>query len=248
MKAIKSFVLKNFPASSVVRLRALDYRFSCPEEQRLLSILCDKRKASADIGANLGTLTYFLARYSSHVYAYEPNPELARRLRRAFRKNVTVIEAALSDVHGTATLNVPFYRGTELHGLASIAQAFEDAEGIKKFSVPVRTLDEEGLQNVGFLKIDVEQNEEKVLRGGMRLIKDQRPNLLLEVTPKLYRISLIDFLADFLALGYRGYFFYDHKLLRIEDYCLEVHNSSQNYGVRGKYVTNVILSRTSLQQ
>lgn len=105
-----------------------------------------------------------------------------------------------------------------MHGLASIAQDFSDADSVREFSVPLRRLDDENLTNIGFLKIDVEQNEEKVFRGGMGLIKSQRPNILLEVTPKLYSKPLLEFLADFLALGYHGYFLYDRKLLKVEEY------------------------------
>ena len=76
-------------------------------ERRLLGLLCDRSKISIDIGANVGTLTYYLARHSAHVYAYEPNPELAAKLRRGFGSNVSVVEAALSDAPGTAVLKLP---------------------------------------------------------------------------------------------------------------------------------------------
>jgi FkbM family methyltransferase len=246
MKFIKSLLLKTLPVSAVTKLRALDYRLHSPEERLLLSRLCDRAKCSVDVGANLGILTHYLARYSRHVYAYEPNPQLASQLRRAFDSRVTVLEAALSDTSGSTVLKMPYYRGVEMHGLASIAQDFKDADYVKEFTVPVRRLDDEGLNDVGFLKIDVEQNEEKVLRGAMTFICRQRPNMLLEVTPKLYSRSLLEFLGDFLALGYRGYFLYDRQLLKIEDYRPEVHNHSDNYGVRGKYMTNVVLSNSPL--
>ncbi len=246
MKRIGSLLQKTLPASAVARLRAVDYQLHSSDERRLLSTLCDRNKCSVDVGANVGTITYFLARYSAHVYAYEPNPELASRLCRAFNERVTVVQAALSNTSGSAVLKVPYYRGVEMHGLASIVQDFKDSDYVKEFWVPVRRLDDENLANVGFLKIDAEQNEEKVLCGAVELINRQRPNMLLEVTPKLYSRPLLEFLADFFTLGYRGYFLYDRHLLKIEDYRMEVHNHSANYGISGKYLTNVVLSTKSL--
>lgn len=246
MKHIKSVVQKLLPASAATRIRALDYRLHSWDERRLLPKLCDRNKGSVDVGANMGTITYYLARYSSHVYAYEPNPELASHLRRSFDRRVTVIQAALSDIPGTATLKVPCYGGVPMHGLASIVQDFKDSDDVREFFVPVRRLDDEKLTNIGFLKIDVEQNEENVLWGATELIRRQRPNILLEVTPKLYGKSLVGFLADFFTLGYRGYFLYDRRLMRIEDYRMDVHNDSSNYGIGRKYVTNVVLSTKPL--
>jgi len=246
MNYVKSLLQRTLPDSSLVRLRALDYRMHSADERRLLSTLCDRRKSSIDIGANLGTLTYYLARYSFHTFAYEPNPQLAQRLRQAFRHKVTVIEAALSDIQGSTVLKIPFFDGVEMHGLASIAQQFGHADQVKEYTVPMERLDDKKWDDIGFVKIDVEQNEEKVLRGGMQLFSRQRPNILLEVSPKLYSKTLQEFLADLLSLGYRGYFLFDGELNNLEDYRMDVHNNSKNYGVRGKYMTNIVLTTQSL--
>jgi len=249
LKLLRLVTNKVLAPSGIVRLRALDYWWSSSDEHRVLKKLCDKDKVSVDVGANLGTLTYLIARHSSHVYAYEPNPELSCQLRQVFSKtNVTVIQAALSDAPGSTTLKLPSYGGIEMHGLASITQDFNDADAVREFRVPVRRLDDENLANVGFLKIDVEQNEEKVLRGAIALIKAQRPNILLEVTPKLYSQSLLEFLSSVLMLRYRGYFLHDRKLWNIEDYRVDIHNRPEHYGVRGKYVTNVVLSHTPIAE
>jgi hypothetical protein len=80
----------------------------------------------------------------------------------------------------------------------------------------------------------------------MQLFGGQKPNILLEVTPKLYPGSVSDFLADLLALGYRAYFLYERHLLKLEAHRTEVHNRAENYGVRVKYMTNVVLTMESL--
>jgi hypothetical protein len=107
-------------------------------------------------------------------------------------------------------------------------------------------LDDEDLRNVGFVKIDVEQNERKVMSGAMRLFREEKPNILVEVSPKLYTEPLQEVLAGVLDLGYRGYFCFEERLHKLDDYRLDVHNRSENYGVGGKYVTNVVLTTKTL--
>ncbi len=76
-------------------------------ELRVMKSLVDPARKSIDVGANIGVHTYFLARWSQQVYAYEPNPELAGFLQRSCAPNVTLSPLALSDRAGKATLNIP---------------------------------------------------------------------------------------------------------------------------------------------
>ena len=68
-------------------------------EMGLLKFIVDPSRNSVDIGASLGLFTYFLARYSVHVYAFEPNPLPLRYLRTLVDDNVTVVHGALSDFY-----------------------------------------------------------------------------------------------------------------------------------------------------
>ena len=235
-------VKRHVPPALLIHARAWDhYLFGAPEI-RLLHRLCQSGRNSIDVGANTGIYTYFMRRHSAHVYAYEPNPELARQLSVTFDERVTVVPSALSSEAGTATLAYPVDQGVEMHGLASLSQDFADAEAVRHFEVAVRRLDDEGYDNVGFIKIDVEQHEREVLAGGMGLIAAERPNLLVEVTPLLYGETLMEVFAPLMELGYKGFFLFDGALVPLERHDPAVHNSSDNVGRRGCYVGNVMFT------
>lgn len=66
---------------------------------------------SVDVGANKGSYLFWLARWSSHAVAFEPQPVLADYLRRASRAvglaNITIEQCAVADCLGEACLFVP---------------------------------------------------------------------------------------------------------------------------------------------
>jgi FkbM family methyltransferase len=136
-----------------IHLQAIDHYLNGEPELRLLRQVCSRERAAVDIGANIGTYTYFLRRLASEVYAYEPNPVLAARLQGLF-PDVHVRSVALSDRRGRAQLQIPIDHGREQHELGSTAQTFEGE--VRSYEVESATLDSEALANVGFVKIDVE--------------------------------------------------------------------------------------------
>lgn len=237
---LKKALKRALPPRALLRARAVDnYLFGAPE-LRHLKRLCDPDRVSLDIGANIGVYSFFLRRYSQHVYAYEPHPQLARGLERSLEDRVTVIASALSNRSGTAVLRIPLDRGEEQHALASVCQDFADAEGLREVEVPRLRLDDQAHDNVGFIKIDVEQHEPEVLEGAMDTIRQQRPSLLIEVTPLLYPKSLAELFAPLLDLGYRAEFCFDGKLVDLSSYSPELHNARANLGQRRRYLTNLM--------
>src|ERR1700752_3470723 len=99
ISALKAVAMKVMPERAGVRLQALDLYLRGEPELRLLRNVVPRGRGAIDTGANIGTYTYFLRRLASHVYACEPNPDLAARLRRLFA-DVVVREVALSDHSG----------------------------------------------------------------------------------------------------------------------------------------------------
>ena len=83
MNHFKRYLNDYLPERFLAHLMAIDHYLNGESTIRLLRRVCQKGKVALDVGANIGTYTYFLSRHASEVYAYEPNPELADRLYRS---------------------------------------------------------------------------------------------------------------------------------------------------------------------
>jgi FkbM family methyltransferase len=131
----------------------------------VLTRLAVPDRLAIDAGANIGALTGALAARAGEVWAFEPHPQVRRRLeanvgRFAGRPGFApcrVFDIALSDADGTARLEIPDeFAGNQ--GLAKLG-----TEGI---AVPTARLD--GLlagREVGVMKVDVEGHELGVFQG-----------------------------------------------------------------------------------
>jgi FkbM family methyltransferase len=227
---IKNMLRRVLPPSIALRLIATTNYRSGEPELKILKELVDPDKNSIDIGANKGVYTYFLSQLSKHVFAYEPNPELAKFLVKAVGSNVSVYPIALSNEEGTATLSIPIVDAFEYDQLGSLKQQTTSGEKMKAFTVPLKRLDDQGHTNVGFVKIDVEGHEEAVLEGAYNLLATQRPNLLIEIEQKHHpNKDISEIFAQILELGYEGFFLLDGKLQRLDKFDEIKHQNIKNY-------------------
>ena len=194
------------PPRLYVRYKAAkEWRRGEPEF-RLLPLLMDRRRNAVDAGANKGTFTYAMARYARHVYAFEPNPKMVAVLRRTAGRNVTVSDAALSNASGTAELRIPRYGKGSFSNQGASLSTVKVSEDFASVTVSAKRLDDLGLADIGFLKIDVEGFEQEVIDGARELIARDRPTMLIELEEKHTRIPIERSLAAVEGLGYRGMF------------------------------------------
>ena len=132
--------------------------------------LADPGELALDVGGNLGYMASALAAAvgpDGHVVTFEPHPALLPRLNaNAARWGVRVEPVALADRSGIGWLMEP--AGFERNeGVATLAE-----EGIE---IHLATLDElMPSETVGVMKIDVEGNEEAVLRGAKQMLAERR--------------------------------------------------------------------------
>jgi FkbM family methyltransferase len=239
MGSFKAQIVRWLPPKLAQHLRATDHYLHGEPELRLLRQLVDSRRSAVDAGANIGTYAYFLHKYASRVLAYEPNPGLAARLK-SLMPTVVVRQVALSDSARALTLAVPLdAQGLAQHELGSVAQAFDGQ--VQRFEVECIALDSEEIEDVGFIKIDVEQHERQVLRGAMATIRRCRPVILAEVYPLKYTAPLSEEFGFLLEAGYCAWFSFDGEWKPLASFRPALHALAQNFGVPGKFMGNNML-------
>ena len=172
-----------------------------------------------DVGANHGMFSLEAAHLigaSGLIHAFEPTPSTRELLRNNLAANgissVTVFPAALGEKPGTARLRIH----KEMSGLNTLA-AMDVTWNRQKLvadqiiEVPVTTLDghlqKEGLQQIDFLKIDVEGFELGVIRGACKLLGEKRIKLILieigDVTCATAGVEPMDLLNELESHGYQ---------------------------------------------
>lgn len=236
IKILKATLNRLLPDSALMHLQAVDHYFNGEPEIRVVRLLAEKGKVAIDAGANIGTYSYFLRRRARRVHAYEPNPGLAARLKRLM-PDVAVRQVALSSAPGSLQLAIPLdASGRPSHELGSVAQTFSGECVI--FTVECITIDSEGLNEVGLIKIDVEQHEREVLRGALQTISRCRPVIFVEVYPLKYEKPLAEEFAFVLDHGYCAWFSFRGKWHPLSDFRRETHALEENFGNADMFMGN----------
>lgn len=137
-----------------------------------------------DVGANAGI--YSLAAISSNpaakVYAFEPTPEIAARLRSTATFNqldqLHVQEFAVSDAPGHAVLiRCRGAHGTN-EGMNFIRNDIETGERVRTETLDAFCRDR-SIDRIDLMKIDVQGHEAAVLRGASKLLNEGRIGVIL---------------------------------------------------------------------
>ncbi|MET7822739.1 FkbM family methyltransferase [Micromonospora zamorensis] len=192
-----------------------------------------KGGTALDVGAWYGPWTRRMRRLADHVVAFEPNEELARSIARAFPE-VRVIRAVASDHEGSAELFLPE------SGPAVGTSSLEYGAG-RSVIVPRVTIDGLGLDDVRFLKIDVEGHELPTLRGAAATIHRDGPVLLVEVEERVQPVApIIDLLTGW---GYRGYVLPEREWLPLADFDIRGHQREALARVHQSFVRRVVFPR-----
>lgn len=155
---------------------------------------CRGRRTAVDVGAHIGTWTSGLLEEFARVVAFEPQDENFRCLVSNAPKADT-FRVALSDVHGAVAMMK--------HGVNSGCY-FADVNSLH--TAPMYPLDQLGLKDVDFIKVDVEGYEGRVLAGALRTIRTSSPVIFFEdngLGQKLYGADWLDPKIVLSELGYK---------------------------------------------
>lgn len=162
-----------------------------------------------DIGANIGCHTLPLAKFvgtAGKVVAFEPmtwaRNKLIRNISLNNFNNIIVENLALSDRRDTKILR--FKSNWPIDG------KFQEDANIKQ-KIQFETLDNyivnNGIKNIGLVKIDVDGSELKVIRGGINLLKTYKPPIVTEIghTLRRYGDNVEEMINFLLSLDYNFY-------------------------------------------
>ncbi len=188
---LKKYLL---PAQLYIHMRYRKERRKVPEI-RLLPFLCHPGKASLDVGANKGIYAYAMLECSGEVHAFEPHPKMYDMMVSYLGDRIKPYRLALSNQTGAAKMHLPKTDG----GYSNLGGSLNERDKSKHVAVDIeaKRLDDCAIENIGFIKIDVEGFEMQVLEGAKNTLAKWRPNLLVEVedvhnsNPLKGRIELI---------------------------------------------------------
>jgi FkbM family methyltransferase len=224
------------PPSLYIRYKASKEWWRGEPEFRLLPFLVDRRRNAVDIGANKGVYTYALARLAKHVWAFEPNPKMFNILKRGAAANVTAAMLALSDRSGRSELRVPRMRKGGYSNQGASLSTTKISENYRIVDVESARLDDLTLQDVGFIKIDVEGFETEVLEGARETIRQSRPIMIVELEERYTKTPIETALQRVLDLGYVGTFLSHGTLRSLEQFDPVAHHRAASDG----YVANFV--------
>jgi FkbM family methyltransferase len=172
-----------------------------------------------DLGANYGFFSYLASNVCRETHAFEPNHTLAKIIETNATPDhpITVNAVAVSDEGGRIVLHQSLYSGLSTISDATLAVHRAAYESAHEVVVPTITLDDYTRERTRptYLKLDVEGAEEKVIRGGGRLLSESSPVIAMEVWGSENGREVSSHPVEMLrALGYRSYAINPDGLLR----------------------------------
>ncbi|MEJ2628905.1 MAG: FkbM family methyltransferase [bacterium] len=188
-----------------------------------------------DIGANLGIMTTLISQRvkKGKVFAFEPMPfnfTNIQRLTRWFKcTNVECFNMALGEKDETMEMITPTIGLTKMSGLSYVAEKntrISYSDKVDTYQVQASRL--ENLKifqkvHIDYIKIDVENYEKFVFRGGLEFLRKNKPVILCEIWNAKSRKEDLSLLA---GMGYTMKVLEDNTLV---DFDAHKHPEHLNY-------------------
>lgn len=153
---------------------------------RFMGELISKDAVVFDVGANTGHHSLYLSRLAGQVEAFEPYAPVRRVLDQRIAdngiQNIRIHPIGLGDTDAMAEFFEPPDSNT---GIGSFLKSHSFENQAAGLSLPIRRGDaiaeELNLQRVDLIKIDVEDAEDRVLRGLQQVLLKYNPHVVVEV-------------------------------------------------------------------
>jgi FkbM family methyltransferase len=170
-------------------------RYGAPERQILYFFRDVMQRISpgpqgifVDVGANVGTYSLFMSRYTKEVHAFEPYEPAVAKFRRMVEinrvQNIKIHPVGLGDKHA----KLPFFKPPDKNqGIGSFMDGlFKENTKYHELEILVgdEALQAAGVPEVEAIKIDVEGYEKPVLAGLRQTLIKSRPVVHFELTTK----------------------------------------------------------------
>ena len=174
-----------------------------------------------DIGANLGLMSFHMAKKAKVCYAFEPMPNNIGIIKRVKNKysltSLHLLQNALGNKDRKIELVLPIVDGVKKQGLSHVVDEkmteFNDGTIHKTMCYTLDTQKEiQGLQ-IDAIKIDVENFEYEVFVGGEEMLKRCKPIIYCELWDNQNRINSFEFIR---GLGYEIMVLENGKLEEIQ--------------------------------
>ena len=214
---------------SIFKIRTLHWDKNERDFFHFLNHIPTSDGAILDIGANIGIMTWHLATKHPNrkIISFEPesiNFEVLAKISNKFQlDNVTLIQKALGDAPGKAKMILPIQGKTKMQGLAHIKhETIELWNEGEEYEVEIDTLDTlfEN-QKIAAIKMDVENFEFFVLKGGQKIIERDRPVIYVELWDNENRVKCFEFIR---CLGYQVYVLENNILTLFDSTIHKQHN------------------------
>lgn len=173
-----------------------------------------------DVGAHIGmTALEFSDEFpEAQVHAFEPHPGNFQRMKANLigKPDVVLYQIGFGDKPGT----LPFHFDAEHPSMARIASHGETVTDTVAIDTVDRFCEQKGIDQIDFMKIDVEGHEIPVLNGAEQMLSKGRVSLVkLEtaIDPDIpYHTQLWDLCEVLHPFGYRLFGFYDQNEFPLE--------------------------------
>ena len=152
-------------------------------EKELFEKYVNKDKNILDVGGCIGVMSLILSALTSKkVYVYEPNPEAFYLLEQNIKNNNIKNVSAYNLGIGNKLKKTKILHSSENNiGQTLLCLDKTDLEN-NKFGIEVDLikLDDIKVENIGFIKIDVEGYEMEILKSGKNLLTNNKMIILVE--------------------------------------------------------------------